>query len=146
MILYGRERCNRLYRARGSHLPHSSIFRIFRHMINLVSQYALRPLAALLAVLFVSTLLWCGDAACWTGSSPDQCASLLCALFAQHDASSAGHESTCAHDCTCPCHTPVVPPLAMTVLQEVRAEVATFVYIASTPVSSLPMVYHPPRG
>jgi hypothetical protein len=134
-------------RCRGSRLPHSCIFSILQDMISLVSQYALRPFAGALAALLISTLLWCGDAECRSGTSPDQCASLLCALFAQHDdASSPVHGSACSHDCTCACHTPVLPPLALAMLQEVRAEVATFDYIAAIPVSPLPMVYHPPRG
>lgn len=132
-------RCHRL-------LPHCHELRILRNMISLVTHYTLRPFATALALLFIGMLFWCGDAECWSGTNPDQCGSLLCALFGPHESSSPVHDDTCSHDCTCACHTPVLAPPQMVMLQEFRVELASFEYIAATPVSSLPLVYHPPRG
>jgi hypothetical protein len=127
-------------------LPPSPEFRIFPAMISLVTRHTLRPFAAALLILFIGTLFWCGDAGCWSGTVPDQCASLLCALLAPHASSTPMHETECSHDCTCACHTPVLAPLPTMVLHEFTSEPASFEFVAATPVSTLPMVYHPPRG
>jgi hypothetical protein len=131
---------------RGQELPSAPGFSIFQMMISLVTRCALRPLALLLATLFVATLVWCGDAECSSGTGPDQCASLLCALFANHNAPADAQDPPCAHDCTCACHTPVLPAIESRPVSDVLAEPATFEYLALIPTSPLRMVYHPPRG
>jgi hypothetical protein len=58
-------------------------------------------------LLLTLALFWCGDANCWSGASDDQCSSLICSIFANHNGSSKGESSTHS-DCSCVCHIPTL--------------------------------------
>jgi len=97
----------------------------------------------LFQVLLLTLLLfWCGDADCWSGASDDQCASLICSLFANHAGTNEGNGGS--SDCTCVCHTPTMlvrvfdtnyhPPL-------LKAGIEITVSAPSAPPR---LIYHPP--
>ena len=102
--------------------------------------------AVLLILLFAASLLWCGDADCWSGTSDGQCSSLICALFASHNAPGDAHASCASADCMCACHMPTLAPAATDLQPHLTAQTATFIFTASTPVSPVRIVYHPPRS
>lgn len=76
-------------------------------MMKYIATYAIHPVGSLLTILFTVSLVWCGDAECWSGSSDDQCASLICSLFANHNGSSKDESGT-RSDCACDCHVPTI--------------------------------------
>jgi hypothetical protein len=117
-----------------------------RAMIHFFSQYALRPSGLPLIVVFAASLLWCGDADCWSGASDGQCASLICSLLANHGSQNenqAGHGST---ECMCVCHMPTIPGNVFDAEQVLTAQTTSFEFSTFTPPSPTHSIYHPPKS
>ena len=112
-------------------------------MMKYIATYAIQPVGSILAILFTVSLLWCGDADCWSGASDDQCASLICSLFANH-AGSTQEEHGDATECSCVCHTPTIPVLAFGVEYNPPVFNGTTDIVASVPLSPTRTIYHPP--
>ncbi len=113
-------------------------------MIKYIATYAIHPTGSLLAILFTVSLLWCGDADCWSGASDDQCASLICSLFANHQGSSQEEHGDCAAECSCICHMPTLPVLAFGVEYHPPMFNRTTDIVTSVPLSPTRTIYHPP--
>jgi len=93
-------------------------------------------------LLLTVSLLWCGDADCWSGSSDDQCSSLICSLFANHLESK--EDGSASSDCSCVCHVPTM--LARVCDTEYHPPVLNSgieITIATPSAPSRP-IYHPP--
>jgi hypothetical protein len=112
-------------------------------MLTFIVAHILQPLGSALAILLAVSLIWCGDAGCQSGAADDQCASMICALYANHSGTTKD-ESTTHADCTCVCHVPAIvadslavvlsPPLFQRVFE------STF-FIPSSPNRA---IYRPP--
>ena len=115
-------------------------------MFTFFAQYGIRPAGFLLAVVFLTSLVWCGDAGCWSGTGDGDCASLICALLIGHDHQDMNHADAAASDCHCVCHMPTVPGEWYHTGNDIRAHVASFVFSPFSPHSPSRSIYHPPRG
>jgi hypothetical protein len=100
-------------------------------------------IVTLCEVLLVTlSLFWCGDADCWSGTSDDQCSSLICSLFANHPESNEGGGA--ASECSCVCHLPTM--LARDVDTNYHPPVVSAGIEATMVAPSAPSrpIYHPP--
>lgn len=115
-------------------------------MIHTFLTYAIRPAGLLLVVVFASSLLWCGDAACWAGSSDDQCASLICSLLPSHATPHENHNDNCSTECMCVCHMPTIPAKASDTEHLLTGQTTSFEFAAFTPPYPTHPIYHPPKS
>jgi hypothetical protein len=114
-------------------------------MIHFFSTYAIRPSGLLLVTVFAASLLWCGDAACWSGASDGQCASLICSLLTGHNTSNESHNGNCSVECMCVCHTPTILEIDFDNEHHLTAQNTAFEFTTSTPYSPARSIYHPPK-
>lgn len=117
---------------------------IVNSMTKYISTYVIHPVGSLLAILFTVSLLWCGDADCWSGSSDDQCASLICSLFINHSGSSQDGNGDSSTDCTCVCHMPTIPIHAFGFEYDPPVFNRGIDIVATVPPSPTRPIYHPP--
>lgn len=115
-------------------------------MIHFFSTYAIRPAGLLLVSVFAASLLWCGDAACWSGASDGQCASLICSLLTRHNTSNESHNGDCSAACMCVCHTPTILEIDVDIEHHLPAHNTAFEFTASTPYSPARSIYRPPKS
>jgi hypothetical protein len=115
-------------------------------MIHFFSTYAIRPAGLLLVSVFAASLFWCGDAACWSGASDGQCASLICSLLTRHNTSNETHNGDCSAACMCVCHTPTILEIDFDIEHHLPAHNTAFEFTASTPYSPARSIYRPPKS
>ncbi len=125
---------------------HGLIFVYYLSMLHLFSKYAVRPAGLLLVLVFMSSLVWCGDEACWSGTSDGQCASLICTLFANHDTPNENHNGNCSTQCMCACHMPTILGIASDTEHHLTAQITAYEFTTSTPSSPTRSIYHPPKS
>jgi len=114
-------------------------------MIRTFSTYTIRPAGLLLAIVFATSLVWCGEAACRSGTSDDQCTSLICSLLDNHGTPDHGQKGNCSAECMCLCHMPTITGPAFDTEHDLTAQQTTFTFTASTPPSPDRSIYHPPK-
>jgi len=110
------------------------------------SKYVVRPMGLLLAVLFVASLVWCSDEACWSGTNDDQCTSLVCALFANHNSPGKNQTNSDSAKCMCVCHTPIISGIDFDTEHHLTVESTTFEFPTFTTSSPTRSIDHPPKS
>jgi len=113
-------------------------------MIRWITARALFPVATFLIVLVAVTLVWCGDAECWTGESEDECTSLLCSLLSRDDPGSGDQGCASSPDCTCTCHLSIIPVSATVVDYHPPVFNGATDVVSSVPPPPIQPIYHPP--
>ena len=63
------------------------------------------------------SLVWCGDTICITGTSHDDCTSLICSVNSNGTHSSQNHPGGNTKDCSCVCHVPSIVSSSINVLR-----------------------------
>jgi hypothetical protein len=115
-------------------------------MTHHFSAYAIQPASLLLVLAFAASLFWCGEAACWSGTGDDQCASLICSLFANHNTPHEKQNGDCSIECMCVCHMQAIPGMEFDTEHNLTAQNTAFEITASAPSSPTQSVYHPPKS
>jgi len=119
---------------------------ILSAMIHRFSTYFVRPAGLLLLILFASSLLWCGDQVCLSGSDDGECASLVCALMAGRNAPEKNQDSSGATDCMCVCHMPTVAAAPADVVHILNSKQSTSDFTPFAPLAPVRSIYHPPKS
>lgn len=115
-------------------------------MIDRFSKYVVRPAGLLLLVLCTSSLLWCGDQACRSGSGDGECASLVCALMGDQNLPETNQDNSGSTDCMCVCHMPTLAEAPADVAHILNSKQSTSDFTPFAPLAPVRSIYHPPKS
>lgn len=109
-----------------------------------IAQKFFHLIAALLLLVQLVSVVFCGDADCLQGGSTENCAALICNLLGKHSAPVPTADNTQSNSCQCYCHALI--DLPKITLDAVPFATAPFhakeaLHLVSSPVRS---IYHPP--
>ncbi len=136
-----RSLCNEISLGFDSNIP---TLYIVSHMMKYIVTYAIHPVGLLLCTLFAVSLFWCGDAECMSGTSHDDCTSLVCSLLGNNTDSAQNSSSSSAKDCSCVCHVQSIAPGSINVYCFLTAQQNQCEIVLYTPLAFSRPVYHPP--
>src|SRR3970040_285930 len=108
------------------------------------TKYFAQSVVVLITICFTISLVWCGDADCITGTSDDNCASLVCSLLGKHKTPSDGSSTKNVAQCTCLCHVPMIEHMTAIFRHAQSVELAFLPYLFAIPSPPSKVVYRPP--
>jgi len=100
--------------------------------------------AALLFVVQLAGVVYCGDADCLQGSASADCAALICGLLGKHAATNPASGDSSNDSCQCYCHGLIALPkitLNAVSLAATPFHAGATLRLISSPIRS---IYHPP--
>lgn len=107
-------------------------------------KYSLRTVGVLIAICFIISLFWCGDANCLSGTSNDSCASFVCSVLGKHNTPGNETSAKSVVQCSCVCHVPMIDQMIAIVRQTQSVESAYLTISLAIPSAPSDPVYHPP--
>jgi hypothetical protein len=115
-------------------------------MSGIFSKYVVRKAAALMVLIVVMSLFWCGDDDCASTSHKDEGATISCSLLTESGIPAQQRSSDANPVCSCICHVPKTIVVLTDFISQLTPQRICFEFSASSLLSSARSIYHPPKA